>query len=280
MNIILGYLAVFTLCFTITDPSAIVDTPTKYPFIQLFYNTTKSYVGTNIMAAIIIIALVCAVIAEIATASRQIWSFARDKGLPFSPFLSKVSTLSTAFVECIQIISCRRCHLPVPIKLRHTSSLEQHKLILAISNFQVSPNFPIPLNAVIVSFLFGVVISLINLGSSVALNAIVSLTLSALLASYILSIGCILSKRLRGETLPPARWSLGRAGTAINAIALVFLVPYFIFCFFPTATPVEADTMNWNIVMFGGIFLWATAFYLVKGRKVYIPPVRIVKRDI
>lgn len=45
------------------------------------------------MVAIIIIALVCAVIAEIATASRQVWSFARDGGLPFSPFLSKVRML-------------------------------------------------------------------------------------------------------------------------------------------------------------------------------------------
>lgn len=38
--------------------------------------------------------------------------------------------------------------------------------------------------------------------------------------------------------------------------------------------------MNWNIVMFGGIFTWATVFYVVKGRKVYVPPVRIVKRDL
>lgn len=188
--------------------------------------------------------------------------------------------LSIASYNCIKTLSRPRHHVLVSVKLRQTSSSTQHKLILTIPNLQVSPNFPIPLNAVIVSFLCGVVISLINLGSSVALNAIVSLTLSALLASYILSIGCILSKRLRGETLPPSRWSLGRAGTAINVIALVFLVPYFIFCFFPTATPVEPDTMNWNIVMFGGIFLWATAFYVIKGRKVYIPPVRIIKRDI
>ena len=47
------------------------------------------------MVAIIVITLVCAVISEIATASRQIWSFARDKGLPFSDFLSKVRKLST-----------------------------------------------------------------------------------------------------------------------------------------------------------------------------------------
>lgn len=163
-------------------------------------------------------------------------------------------------------------HLP-----RNHSIFDQQKLI---NPTQVSPSFPIPLNAVIVSFLFGVIISLINLGSSVALNAIVSLTLSALLASYILSIGCILSKRLRHEPLPPAKWSLGRYGTIINVIALVFLIPFFIFRFFPTARPVQRDTMNWNIVMFGGIFTWATVFYVVKGRKVYVPPVRIVKRDL
>ena len=90
LNIILGYIAVFTLCFTITDPSAILSTTTGYPFIQLCYNTTNSYVGTDIMVAIVVIALICAVIAEIATASRQVWSFARDGGFPFSAFLSKV----------------------------------------------------------------------------------------------------------------------------------------------------------------------------------------------
>lgn len=90
VNIVLGYVAVLTLCFTITDPSAILDTPTKYPFIQLFYNITNSYAGASVMSAIIVITLVCALIAEIATASRQIWSFARDGGLPYSNFLSKV----------------------------------------------------------------------------------------------------------------------------------------------------------------------------------------------
>ena len=82
-----------TLCFTINDPSAILDTPTKYPFIQLFYNITNSHAGTDVMVFIVIFTLVCAVISEIATASRQIWSFARDRGLPFSKFLSKVRDL-------------------------------------------------------------------------------------------------------------------------------------------------------------------------------------------
>lgn len=233
------------------------------------------------MVAIIIIALVCAVIAEIATASRQIWSFARDGGLPFSPFLSKVRMLRSTFPSLFNLFLFSPSPPSRHPQVSPAIPCRKHQyLTLLAKPPQVSPSFPIPLNAVIVSFLCGIVISLINLGSAVALNAIISLTISALLASYILSIGCILSKRLRREPLPSARWSLGRAGMAVNIIALVFLVAFFVFCFFPTATPVQPDTMNWNIVMFGGIFVWATVFYVAKGRKVYIPPVRIVKRDV
>ena len=62
------------------------------PFIQLFYNVTRSYVDGNVMIATVITALVFAVVSEIATASRQIWSFARDNGLPFSSLLRNVGS--------------------------------------------------------------------------------------------------------------------------------------------------------------------------------------------
>ncbi|KAI4237844.1 MAG: hypothetical protein LQ349_001539 [Xanthoria aureola] len=233
LNAMLGYVVVITLCFTITDPQALLDSKTGFPFIQLFFNVTHSYTATHIMTAIIIINIVSAVISEIATASRQIWSFARDDGFPFSNFLKKVS-----------------------------------------------PGWNIPLNAVVVSFGCGVAISLINLGSSVALNAIVSLTMSALLSSYMLSIGCIFLKRLRREPLPRSAFTLGRWGLIINAIALGFLFTFFVFCLFPTATPVDATTMNWNIAMFGGITLFATIWYIFRGHKKYRPPVDIQNRKL
>lgn len=145
---------------------------------------------------------------------------------------------------------------------------------------KVNRGWNIPLNALLVSLGFGIVIALINLGSSVALNAIVSLTMSALISSYIVSIGCLISKRLRGEPLPPSRFSLGKYGMAVNVLALVFLFPFFIFVFFPTATPVDAKTMNWNISMFGGITILATIYYVLGARNVYRPPVLIQNRDI
>ena len=66
----------------------------------------------------------------------------------------------------------------------------------------------------------------------------------------------------------------------INIIALVFLISFFIFCFFPTARPVTAQTMNWNVAMFGGITLFATAYYVVIGHKQYRPPIDIQNRSI
>ncbi|KAL9596792.1 MAG: hypothetical protein Q9219_005551 [cf. Caloplaca sp. 3 TL-2023] len=233
LNALLGYVTVLTLCFTMTDIPALLDSKSGFPFLQLFSDITKSFAATAIMAALVIITLVLAVVSEVATASRQIWAFSRDDGLPFSKYLRRVK-----------------------------------------------PGWNIPLNALWVSLGCGIVIALVNLGSSVALNAIVSLTISALISSYIVSISCLLSKRFRAEPLPPSNFSLGRWGMAVNIAALVFLVPFFFFCFFPTATPVDPQTMNWNVVMFGGITIFATGYYVAGGRKVYRPPVLIQNRDL
>ena len=87
----LGFLMVITLCFTLGDVNDIISTSTGYPFIQIFFNATQSYAATNVMTAIIIVVLICSVISTIATASRQLWSFARDGGVPFSRFVATVS---------------------------------------------------------------------------------------------------------------------------------------------------------------------------------------------
>ena len=91
MNGTLGFVMVITLCFTVGDVNAVITTPTGYPFIQIFYNNTQSYSATNVMTAIVIVVLTSAVISLIATSSRQLWSFARDGGLPFSRLIVIVS---------------------------------------------------------------------------------------------------------------------------------------------------------------------------------------------
>ena len=90
-NAVLGFLMSVTLIFTLGDIDSLLNTVTRQPFIQLFYNATRSYGATDVMTTIIVIMLSACCISEVATASRQLWSFARDGGLPGSAWLAVVS---------------------------------------------------------------------------------------------------------------------------------------------------------------------------------------------
>ena len=232
VNVTLVFIVVITLCFCLGDATSVLESATGYPFIQVFYNATQSYAGTNVMTAIIVVMLSACAVSEVAAASRQIWSFARDGGLPGHTWLCKIS-----------------------------------------------PGWNIPLPAVAVSLTVSALLSLINIGSSVALNAITSLGAIAVLISYYLTISCFIYRRLNGGELPYHRWSLGKWGLPINIGALVFLTPLIFFLTWPLTTPVTAETMNWSSVMLIGVLMIAAFYYVVKGRKEYVGPVEFVHRD-
>lgn len=75
---------------------------------------------------------------------------------------------------------------------------------------------PIPINSILFSLSILVIIALINIGSSAALNTIIALLTGATSFSYALSISCVLIKRLSGAQLPPARFSLGKFAVPCN----------------------------------------------------------------
>jgi amino acid transporter len=55
-----------------------------------FYNVTQSKSASTALTALVFILLIFGVINQVTTTSRQLWSFARDGGLPWSPWLSRV----------------------------------------------------------------------------------------------------------------------------------------------------------------------------------------------
>lgn len=137
----------------------------------------------------------------------------------------------------------------------------------------------IPLRAISVSVALTCLVSLLNIGSTAAFNAIISLGAVALLSAYYLSISCLVWRRLKGEPLPLRRWSLGRYGLAINIASLLFLTPIWFFAFWPAVTPVDPTTMNWAVVMYGGVIIWSLVYYAIWARHSYVGPVTIVKQN-
>ena len=226
LNGALGFAISIAFSFTLGDLDTDLKSETGFDFIQVFLTATNSVAGSSVMTAILIALVTCASFGFLASASRQTWAFARDKGLPFSGFLSHVDKRTA-----------------------------------------------LPLRSIAFCAIVSAIIGLINIGSTVAFNAIVSLTVAGLFTSYLTVVGLMIIKRIKGENIVFGPWSLGWAGLPINILSACFLIILVVFSFFPPETPVTLMTMNWSCLMWGGSTLIGLAYYAVIGRKIYHGPV-------
>ena len=143
---------------------------------------------------------------------------------------------------------------------------------------QVHPTLQIPANAVAVTCTITILLSLINIGSSAAFNAFISLQLVSLMLTYAVSIGCVLARRItHPETLPKARWSLGRFGVPINIGGVLYALFAFFWSFWPNATPTTANDFNWSVAIFVGVTILSVVMYITQGRRIYDGPVTLVE---
>jgi hypothetical protein len=150
---------------------------------------------------------------------------------------------------------------------------------------QVQLGSEVPVNSLIVCLVVSLILACIQFGSDVALNAILSVSNAALLFSYIISIGALRLRRIRGDPLPPRRWSLGKFGGIINDVALAFLVVAFFFSFWPSYVLIGDATaladFNWAVVVLAIVGILAFAYYyLGGGRNKYVAPVSLVVKDM
>ncbi|KAK4210261.1 amino acid transporter [Rhypophila decipiens] len=143
---------------------------------------------------------------------------------------------------------------------------------------KVDKKLQVPVNSVTLTCVITILLSLINIGSDVAFNAIISLNVVSLMITYVCSIGSVLYRRVRHpELLPPCRWSLGRWGVAINAGGLLYSLHAFFWCFWPEGTPVTLESFNWASVMFVGVSALSLVDYVLRGRRHYSGPVVLVE---
>ena len=153
---------------------------------------------------------------------------------------------------------------------------------------QVQSNSTTPLHAVIITLGVAMLIGLINLGSAAAFNDVISLSVSALYASYVITESLFLYRRLTGAIrfridedhtsteINQLVWGAfhipGIFGIAINVFAILFGIIIFFFSFWPVATPVVAKTMNFSSLMTGGVVLIAVVYYAIWARHTYQGP--------
>ncbi|KAL4805351.1 amino acid/polyamine transporter I [Aspergillus unguis] len=231
-NGIMAIILLIAYLFSIPSVEDALSDETGFPFLYVFRNAVSTE-GVNGLTAIILVPVIFSNIFFNASTSRQTFAFARDKGLPFAKWISRVH-----------------------------------------------PRRKIPVNAIALSCIISCLLSLINIGSETAFNAIISLNVAALMYTYIISISCMIYRKIvHPETLPARRWDMGRYGLPVNIIGLAYSCFALFWSLWPGTRYVTAENFNWSIVIFGGVAVISFVMYVVKGRREYTGPVVIVQRE-
>ena len=137
----------------------------------------------------------------------------------------------------------------------------------------MDPRYRIPVNAILLNAAIAILLNLINIASSTAFSAIISLTTVSLYVSYMLAIAVMIRRRWNKDSICYGPFTLGRFGMLINLAAILWGMFAVIFGFFPTEVPVTAANMNYASLVFGSALIFSIASWFLYGRNVFKGPV-------
>lgn len=132
---------------------------------------------------------------------------------------------------------------------------------------KVDTRLGVPVWALALVTIVQMLLGLINLGSSSAFVAFVSVGVIALQVSYAIPIFLSLVQDRRKQ-VNAARWNCGNAiGTTVNVVALCWIAFEVVLFSMPGALPVTKVSMNYASVVFVGFLAMSAVWYGVHARK-------------
>lgn len=295
INGAVGFVMMITLLFCLGDVDQVLETETGYPFIQIFYDAVNDYAGATVMGAVVLALTWACATGIITTASRMVWSFARDRGTPFSSALSKVSGKKKIPVVALLAGTGFACLLTLIYIGSYTAFNDV--ISLTITGFYSSYFLPAALllhhriKGDIAPYrgASGDVLEAQATGVGAGAGEYPTATDAASDSVRKNTNSDSLDLPASGEQIaqhqPRRKSSLantqlvwgpfhlpGWFGVINNAYACV----YMIFVIFWSVWPPQADTnyenMNYSIVVTGGVVIFSIIWYYIKGRKEYDGP--------
>lgn len=109
ITILIAFVTSWTYCiamfFSVRDLKPLLQTTTKVPILELFYQAVQNKAGAIVLETLILVTGIGCQIACHTWQSRLCWSFARDRGIPGHEFLSRIHpTLDVPFIA--HSVSC------------------------------------------------------------------------------------------------------------------------------------------------------------------------------
>lgn len=293
LNSLLGFSMMLTVLFCLGDVEHVLNSVTGFPFIQVFYDSTHSYAGASVMTAVIIVLTLACSTGITTTSSRMTWSFARDKGLPFSRFLDKVH--HTTRVPIVSV--CVVCGFACALTLIYIGSETAFDDVISLTVTGFYSTYFLPSAFLLYHRINGNV-----LPHGTMLDGLPDAAASATATPDAKPAAPVRPKSPVEEIRPasspesdsPAEktattaqvefeisqapliwgpWKVpGILGTINNAYACVYMLFVLFWSVWPSETPVDYTTMNYSVVVTGGVLILSGVWYFVRARKEYQGP--------
>ncbi|KAI5363086.1 Putative amino acid/polyamine transporter I [Septoria linicola] len=160
---------------------------------------------------------------------------------------------------------------------RHLFSFARDRALYSSPWFsKVDTTLQVPLNAIYSTLILTIVLVLVTIWNRSPLNTMMGLTVAALMSAYIVAIGSFLKKRLSGEGLPQAGWSLGNAGIWINGFAILYATWSLFWSFWPVKYRPSARDMNWAILLYLTVVSYGLGFFISSQRRLRLRPMEMI----
>ncbi|KAL8770840.1 MAG: hypothetical protein Q9209_003491 [Squamulea sp. 1 TL-2023] len=164
---------------------------------------------------------------------------------------------------------------------------------------KVEPRSSIPLISVLTTVTISCLLALINIGSDIAFNDVISLTINGLYSSYLLAAGLLLYRRSTGSITIPTTYEFnpkivtkgdnvsaqgiinltwgpfrfpGPLGIAINVAGCIYMIIIIFFSFWPPTREVDPESMNYSVLVTGFWILFSIVYYFAYAKKIYKGP--------
>ncbi|KAI0010441.1 amino acid transporter [Xylariaceae sp. FL0662B] len=238
----LAFAMTIALMFCLTDIDAAVAAAETmfYPFLEVFQSGLNSTAGAFVMACVVLILAAASSVGVYASASRMIWSFARDNGLPFSRHLAKLTKGSSLPIYAI------------------FSTMGITSLISLI--------------------VLGSAVALSALLSLIVAALYSSYLLVCGLFLWRRCTGGFRDAKDAGnqpEGLAWGPWKLPEPFGIINNIfACLYSAVLLFWSFWPQTIAPTPETFNWSILVFGTVVLFSVVWYILRARHHFKGPIK------
>ncbi|PGH20066.1 hypothetical protein AJ80_03716 [Polytolypa hystricis UAMH7299] len=247
LNGIMGFATLVALLFCMTgleDVDSALNSPTGYPFMEIFYRITDSMGGATTMVAVMTTLAISATVGHLASTSRMFWSFARDRGVPGWRRFSRVNSRTSVPLWSIALTACLGCALG----LINLGSPIAFTNIVSLSIAGLYTSYLITCGFLLYRRLTGYIAHPSESTSELANR-----------------VG---EKVVWGPFRVP-----GLFGVITNSLACLYLIILLVFSFFPIEQATSAQEMNYSSPILLAALLFSLVWYFVYGRKEYSGPI-------